>query len=101
MFVVHLPVSSYGHPMSEEWQLRCSACGKRFRSLSECFLCYEVPSPGARSQATCCHKRCAGATTRLQRADYAFKSLLQALLQPTVPLAKDLPRRIGRPWGDP
>jgi hypothetical protein len=102
MFVVHRPLTAYAHPMDEEWQLRCHRCGKRFRTLQECWLCYEVPLAGEHSEARCCHKRCAegGAQLRLMRSDFALRRLLESLLKPPLAALKDLPSP-RRPWGSP
>jgi hypothetical protein len=105
MLVVTRRETDYGRPMDEELQLRCHRCGKRFRTLQECWLCYQPPAVGGRSEATCCHKRCAvgESQVRLLRADVGLQRLLASLLTPAVPLAalKDEPRRISRPWGQP
>jgi hypothetical protein len=105
LFVIHRPVSPWGHEMTEEWQLRCSRCGKRFRTLTECFFSYEMPALGARSPATCCHRTCAAGEgqVRLMRADFALRRVLEALMKPAIAAAalEDLPRRINRPWCNP
>ena len=72
--------------------------------MSEAWLCYQAPEPGARSEARYCHKRCveAGTQVRLLRADFGLHRLLESLLTPAITraLRKDLPGA-RRPWGSP
>jgi hypothetical protein len=106
MFTVTRPISrTYHHVQDEVLELRCHRCGRRFRSLQECYLCYPPPSPGARSEARCCHRKCAEgeAQLRLMRSDFALRQVLTPLVTPAIPVAalQDEPRTRGRQdWSD-
>ena len=104
MFIVTRPLGRDHRVMDEEWQLRCARCGRRFNTLQECYLCYQPPAAGAKSEAICCHRKCAQgeAELRLMRSDFALRQLLTPLVTPAIPVAalQDTPRR-RMPWGTP
>jgi hypothetical protein len=91
--------------------LVCARCRRAFAALEEVYVCYQTPARvGQRAEVLWCHRQCiereplpGEAHTTVWRGDFALKHLLEALLQPAIPLEvlKDLPRHSGRPWGDP
>jgi hypothetical protein len=107
MLVVTRPKTTYNHVMGEELQLRCSHCGRRFRSLEEAWLAYPVPALGARAETRWVHRKClpepAGADApRLLRGDFALRQLVESLVRPPIPRAALQDRRgPNRPWGSP
>ena len=86
MMVVSRPISDYGHAMDEELQLRCHRCGKRFKTLTECWLCYEAPAAGARVEARWGHRKCVEGEGKLKlvRGDWALRRLIEALVTPPM-----------------
>jgi hypothetical protein len=91
--------------------LVCARCLRRFAMLEEAYVCYQTPARvGRRAEVLWCHKRCieraplapGGGQTCLWRGDFALRRLLEALLQPDIPVEarKDLPRPLRGPRGE-